>query len=176
MPHIFTYSTKRPVYAFFIHHFEQLIKSSCNIVKKIIYYFNIKGTLPSCCDKSNLNTPNIIIITTCNSYWTYCIIFINCNFDVLFSDLCSEFALKGHSFLFIQTVYEGQELNHPFGLCHYKNFLFWNEYRGGGIYKLDQNTKKATLLRNERPPIYEIRTYDAQQQQSTEHPELFLKN
>ncbi|XP_005162276.1 low-density lipoprotein receptor-related protein 1 isoform X2 [Danio rerio] len=64
-----------------------------------------------------------------------------------------------------RTVYEGQELNHPFGLCHHKNFLFWNEYRGGGIYKLDQNTKKATLLRNERPPIYEIRTYDAQQQQ-----------
>uniref|UniRef100_A0A671QVS2 Low density lipoprotein receptor-related protein 1Ab n=1 Tax=Sinocyclocheilus anshuiensis TaxID=1608454 RepID=A0A671QVS2_9TELE len=66
-----------------------------------------------------------------------------------------------------RTVYEGQELNHPFGLCHYKDFLFWNEYRSGGIYKLDQNTKKATLLRSERPPIYEIRTYDAQQQQIT---------
>uniref|UniRef100_A0A671R1X8 Low-density lipoprotein receptor-related protein 1-like n=1 Tax=Sinocyclocheilus anshuiensis TaxID=1608454 RepID=A0A671R1X8_9TELE len=66
-----------------------------------------------------------------------------------------------------RTVFEGQELNHPFGLCHYKNFLFWNEYRSGGIYKLDQNTKKATLLRSERPPIYEIRTYDAQQQQIT---------
>ncbi|XP_016139265.1 low-density lipoprotein receptor-related protein 1-like [Sinocyclocheilus grahami] len=66
-----------------------------------------------------------------------------------------------------RTVYEGQELNHPFGLCHYKDFLFWNEYRSGGIYKLDRNTKKATLLRSERPPIYEIRTYDAQQQQIT---------
>uniref|UniRef100_A0A672KNV7 LDL receptor related protein 1 n=1 Tax=Sinocyclocheilus grahami TaxID=75366 RepID=A0A672KNV7_SINGR len=66
-----------------------------------------------------------------------------------------------------RTVFEGQELNHPFGLCHYKNFLFWNEYRSGGIYKLDQNTKKVTLLRSERPPIYEIRTYDAQQQQSS---------
>uniref|UniRef100_A0A672KNX0 LDL receptor related protein 1 n=1 Tax=Sinocyclocheilus grahami TaxID=75366 RepID=A0A672KNX0_SINGR len=66
-----------------------------------------------------------------------------------------------------RTVFEGQELNHPFGLCHYKNFLFWNEYRSGGIYKLDQNTKKVTLLRSERPPIYEIRTYDAQQQQIT---------
>ncbi|KAI2649718.1 Low-density lipoprotein receptor-related protein 1 [Labeo rohita] len=65
------------------------------------------------------------------------------------------------------TVYEGQELNHPFGLCHYDNFLFWNEYRSGGIYKLDMKTKKTTLLRSERPPIYEIRTYDAQQQQIT---------
>ncbi|XP_063064253.1 low-density lipoprotein receptor-related protein 1 isoform X3 [Engraulis encrasicolus] len=65
------------------------------------------------------------------------------------------------------TVYEGHELTHAFGLSHYKNFLFWNEYRGGGIYKVDINTKNVTLLRNERPPIYEIRTYDAQQQQGS---------
>ncbi|XP_072571437.1 low-density lipoprotein receptor-related protein 1-like isoform X1 [Paramormyrops kingsleyae] len=66
-----------------------------------------------------------------------------------------------------KTVYEGQELNHAFGLCHYKHFLFWNEYRSGSIYKLDQQTKTVTLLRNERPPIFEIRTYDAQQQQGS---------
>ncbi|XP_053083242.1 low-density lipoprotein receptor-related protein 1 isoform X3 [Pangasianodon hypophthalmus] len=66
-----------------------------------------------------------------------------------------------------KTVYEGQELSHAFGLCHYKNFLFWNEYRSGSIYKLDQDTKAVTLLRNERPPIFEIRMYDAQQQQGT---------
>ncbi|MCJ8744680.1 hypothetical protein PDJAM_G00121580 [Pangasius djambal] len=66
-----------------------------------------------------------------------------------------------------KTVYEGQELSHAFGLCHYKNFLFWNEYRSGSIYKLDQDTKSVTLLRNERPPIFEIRMYDAQQQQGT---------
>ncbi len=93
--------------------------------------------------------------------------------DIIITTFQLECVLK-NTFLFIQTVYEGQELNHPFGLCHYKNLLFWNEYRSGGIYKLDQNTKKATLLRSERPPIYEIRTYDAQQQQSTEHPEHFF--
>ncbi|MGH0176164.1 UNVERIFIED_CONTAM: hypothetical protein FKN15_014726 [Acipenser sinensis] len=65
-----------------------------------------------------------------------------------------------------KTVYEGNELNHAFGLCHYNNFLFWNEYRSGSIYKLDQITKTVTLLRNERPPIFEIRMYDAQQQQA----------
>ncbi|KAG9353470.1 hypothetical protein JZ751_018069 [Albula glossodonta] len=64
-----------------------------------------------------------------------------------------------------KTVYEGQELNHAFGLCHYKHFLFWNEYRSGSIYKLDQITKTVTLLRNERPPIFEVRMYDARQQQ-----------
>ncbi|XP_077948257.1 low-density lipoprotein receptor-related protein 1 isoform X1 [Gasterosteus aculeatus] len=66
-----------------------------------------------------------------------------------------------------KTVYEGQELNHAFGLCHYKHFLFWNEYRSGSIYKLDTTTGIASLLRNERPPIFEIRMYDAQQQQDS---------
>ncbi|XP_016534121.1 low-density lipoprotein receptor-related protein 1-like isoform X3 [Poecilia formosa] len=66
-----------------------------------------------------------------------------------------------------KTVYEGQELNHAFGLCHYSHFLFWNEYRSGSIYKLDTTTGTATLLRNERPPIFEIRMYDAQQQQGS---------
>ncbi|XP_030279710.1 low-density lipoprotein receptor-related protein 1-like isoform X1 [Sparus aurata] len=66
-----------------------------------------------------------------------------------------------------KVVYEGQELNHAFGLCHYKQFLFWNEYRGGSIYKLDHVTKTVTLLRNERPPIFEIRVYDAHQQQGS---------
>ncbi|RVE72792.1 hypothetical protein OJAV_G00041090 [Oryzias javanicus] len=66
-----------------------------------------------------------------------------------------------------KTVYEGQELNHAFGLCHYKHFLFWNEYRSGSIFKLDTSTGIATLLRNERPPIFEIRMYDAQQQQGS---------
>uniref|UniRef100_H3DAP4 LDL receptor related protein 1 n=1 Tax=Tetraodon nigroviridis TaxID=99883 RepID=H3DAP4_TETNG len=65
-----------------------------------------------------------------------------------------------------KTVYEGQELIHAFGLCHYKHFLFWNEYRSGSIYKLDSTTGTVTLLRSERPPIFEIRMYDAQQQQA----------
>uniref|UniRef100_A0A452GR76 EGF-like domain-containing protein n=1 Tax=Gopherus agassizii TaxID=38772 RepID=A0A452GR76_9SAUR len=64
-----------------------------------------------------------------------------------------------------KIVYEGPELNHAFGLCHYSSFLFWTEYRSGSIYRLDQVSKAVTLLRNERPPIFEIRMYDAQQQQ-----------
>lgn len=68
-------------------------------------------------------------------------------------------------FLPVQIVYDGTELNHAFGLCHYGKFLFWTEYRSGSIYRLDQVTKAVTLLRNERPPIFEIRMYDAQQQQ-----------
>ncbi|GLD64343.1 low-density lipoprotein receptor-related protein 1-like protein [Lates japonicus] len=43
-----------------------------------------------------------------------------------------------------KTVY-GQELNHAFGLCHYKHFLFWNEYQKG-IYKLDTTTANPSYV------------------------------
>lgn len=68
-------------------------------------------------------------------------------------------------------MYEGPELNHAFGLCHHGNYLFWTEYRSGSVYRLERGADSApptvTLLRSERPPIFEIRMYDAQQQQGT---------
>lgn len=68
-------------------------------------------------------------------------------------------------------MYEGPELNHAFGLCHHGNYLFWTEYRSGSVYRLERGTGGTppivTLLRSERPPIFEIRMYDAQQQQGT---------
>lgn len=68
-------------------------------------------------------------------------------------------------------MYEGPELNHAFGLCHHGNYLFWTEYRSGSVYRLERGAGSApptvTLLRSERPPIFEIRMYDAQQQQGT---------
>ncbi|XP_078394216.1 low-density lipoprotein receptor-related protein 1-like, partial [Cetorhinus maximus] len=66
-----------------------------------------------------------------------------------------------------RSVYERGELSHPFGFTHYGNFLFWTEYRSGNIYRLDLASKVVTLLRSERPPTFEIRMYDAQQQQGT---------
>uniref|UniRef100_UPI00398F174B low-density lipoprotein receptor-related protein 1-like n=1 Tax=Pristiophorus japonicus TaxID=55135 RepID=UPI00398F174B len=66
-----------------------------------------------------------------------------------------------------RAVYERGELSHPFGFTHYGNYLFWTEYRSGNIYRFDQTTKVVTLLRSERPPTFEIRMYDAQQQQGT---------
>jgi integrin beta 2 len=75
-----------------------------------------------------------------------------------------------------QMVYEGSELNHAFGLCHYKHFLFWNEYRGGSIFKLDTTTSTVTLLRNERPPLFEIRVYDAHQQQGNFNGKYYMDN
>lgn len=72
-------------------------------------------------------------------------------------------------------MYEGPELNHAFGLCHYSSFLFWTEYRSGSIYRLDQASKVVSLLRNERPPIFEIRMYDAQQQQGAGAASAWLR-
>lgn len=66
---------------------------------------------------------------------------------------------------FDQTVYEGEKLNHAIGLCHHGDFLFWNEYHTGNIYRLDQKSKEVTLLHNERRPIFQIHMYDAQLQQ-----------
>lgn len=68
-------------------------------------------------------------------------------------------------------MYEGPELNHAFGLCHHGNYLFWTEYRSGSVYRLERGVGSVpptvVLLRSERPPIFEIRMYDAQQQQGT---------
>ncbi|XP_058529110.1 prolow-density lipoprotein receptor-related protein 1 isoform X2 [Ochotona princeps] len=68
-----------------------------------------------------------------------------------------------------KIVYEGPELNHAFGLCHHGNYLFWTEYRSGSVYRLERGVGSVpptvVLLRSERPPIFEIRMYDAQQQQ-----------
>uniref|UniRef100_UPI00358E1ABB prolow-density lipoprotein receptor-related protein 1 isoform X2 n=1 Tax=Myxine glutinosa TaxID=7769 RepID=UPI00358E1ABB len=60
-----------------------------------------------------------------------------------------------------KVVYDGPELNHPFGLTHHGNFLFWSEYRRGTIYRLDQTTRNATVLRIERPPVFHMRVYNS---------------
>ncbi|RXN00434.1 Low-density lipoprotein receptor-related protein 1B [Acipenser ruthenus] len=63
------------------------------------------------------------------------------------------------------VVYNGKELNHPFGISHYRNYIFWTDYMNGSIFQLDLLTKNVTLLRSERPPLFVLRVYDAQHQQ-----------
>ncbi|XP_078716677.1 prolow-density lipoprotein receptor-related protein 1-like isoform X3 [Lampetra fluviatilis] len=65
-----------------------------------------------------------------------------------------------------KVVYDGQELSHPFGLTHHGHNIFWTEYRLGTVYRYDTISRNTTVLRNERPPIFEIRTYDREQQKS----------
>uniref|UniRef100_A0A8D2ZZH8 EGF-like domain-containing protein n=1 Tax=Scophthalmus maximus TaxID=52904 RepID=A0A8D2ZZH8_SCOMX len=63
------------------------------------------------------------------------------------------------------VVYNGKELNHPFGISHYRNFIFWTEYMNASVFQLDLSASDVTLLRSERPPLFGLRVYDAQSQQ-----------
>uniref|UniRef100_A0A8C7X7I9 Low density lipoprotein receptor-related protein 1Bb n=1 Tax=Oryzias sinensis TaxID=183150 RepID=A0A8C7X7I9_9TELE len=63
------------------------------------------------------------------------------------------------------VVYRGKELNHPFGISHYGDFIFWTEYMNASVFQLDLSTGDVTLLRSERPPLFGLRVYDAQSQQ-----------
>lgn len=65
----------------------------------------------------------------------------------------------------LQVVYSGKELNHPFGISHYRNFIFWTEYMNASVFQLDLTNSDITLLRSERPPLFGLRVYDAQSQQ-----------
>ncbi|CAG10095.1 unnamed protein product [Tetraodon nigroviridis] len=63
------------------------------------------------------------------------------------------------------VVYNGKELNHPFGISHYRNYIFWTEYMNASVFQLELSTGDVTLLRSERPPLFGLRVYDAQSQQ-----------
>lgn len=71
-----------------------------------------------------------------------------------------------HVCLFMsQVVYNGKELNHPFGISHYRNYIFWTEYMNASVFQLELPTGDVTPLRSERPPLFGLRVYDAQSQQ-----------
>ncbi|XP_043929607.1 low-density lipoprotein receptor-related protein 1B, partial [Protopterus annectens] len=65
------------------------------------------------------------------------------------------------------VVYNGKELNHPFGLSHYKNFIYWTDYMNGSIFRFELITKNVTLIRRERPPLFGLQIFDAQKQQGS---------
>ncbi|KAJ8247101.1 hypothetical protein GJAV_G00258730 [Gymnothorax javanicus] len=63
------------------------------------------------------------------------------------------------------VVYDGKELNHPFGISYYQNRIFWTDYMNASIFQLDLSTGEVTLMRSEKPPLFGLRVYDAQGQQ-----------
>nr|KAF6353583.1 hypothetical protein mPipKuh1_010497 [Pipistrellus kuhlii] len=68
-----------------------------------------------------------------------------------------------------KVVYSGKELNHPFGLSHHGNYVFWTDYMNGSIFQLDLITNTVTLLRQERPPLFGLQIYDPRKQQGIKH-------
>lgn len=86
------------------------------------------------------------------------------SFDPLLQ-LCPQLLLTSMLFSVTQVVYNGKELNHPFGISHYRNSIFWTEYMNASIFQLDLLSGEVTLLRSERPPLFGLRVFDAQSQQ-----------
>nr|XP_033800021.1 low-density lipoprotein receptor-related protein 1B [Geotrypetes seraphini] len=64
-----------------------------------------------------------------------------------------------------KVVYSGKELNHPFGLSHHGQFIFWTDYMNGSIFQLDLTSGNVTLLRSEKPPLFGLQIYDLRKQQ-----------
>ncbi|KAM3855508.1 LOW QUALITY PROTEIN: low-density lipoprotein receptor-related protein 1B [Vipera latastei] len=64
-----------------------------------------------------------------------------------------------------KVVYSGKELNHPFGLSHHRNYIFWTDYMNGSIFQLDLMSRNVTLLKSERSPLFGLQIYDLQKQQ-----------
>ncbi|KAK2516157.1 hypothetical protein Q9233_013857 [Columba guinea] len=64
-----------------------------------------------------------------------------------------------------KVVYNGKDLNHPFGLSHHGNYIYWTDYMNGSIFQLDLVTRNVTLLRSERPPLFGLQIYDPRKQQ-----------
>ncbi|XP_048876028.1 low-density lipoprotein receptor-related protein 1B-like isoform X1 [Brienomyrus brachyistius] len=63
------------------------------------------------------------------------------------------------------VVYNGRELNHPYGISVYRNHVFWTDYMNASIFQLDMSSGNVTLLRSERPPLFGLQVYDAERQQ-----------
>uniref|UniRef100_A0A8C9TUU4 Low density lipoprotein receptor-related protein 1Ba n=1 Tax=Scleropages formosus TaxID=113540 RepID=A0A8C9TUU4_SCLFO len=63
------------------------------------------------------------------------------------------------------VVYNGKELNHPYGISLHRNYVFWTDYMNASIFQLDLSSGDVTLLRSEKPPLFGLQVYDAQRQQ-----------
>ena len=59
----------------------------------------------------------------------------------------------------------GNELTHPFGVAHYKQWMFWSDYHKGEIYRYNMTNSKANpeLMRT-GGMMFELRVYDAEAQ------------
>lgn len=77
--------------------------------------------------------------------------------------------LKQFNVNHLQVVYSGKELNHPFGLSHHRNYIFWTDYMNGSIFQLDLMSRNVTLLKSERSPLFGLQIYDLQKQQGIEN-------
>ncbi|XP_039297489.1 low-density lipoprotein receptor-related protein 1 isoform X2 [Nilaparvata lugens] len=66
-----------------------------------------------------------------------------------------------------QVVFDGPQLDHPFSMSYYQNYLFWTEFQKGNIQRLDLSNKSLDTLYTENLPLFEIKVYDANAHQDS---------
>ncbi|XP_029850375.2 prolow-density lipoprotein receptor-related protein 1 [Ixodes scapularis] len=59
-----------------------------------------------------------------------------------------------------QVLVEGEHLDHPYGLAHFGNFVFWTEFQKGHVLRWDALTGNISRLKTENPPLFELRFFD----------------
>ncbi|XP_071495091.1 low-density lipoprotein receptor-related protein 1-like [Diadema antillarum] len=84
-----------------------------------------------------------------------------------FYDRISSIPLSGNGTVNV-IVSSAPNLKHPFGITHYKDIVFWSEYRTGFIYRYDtkQQTEAPVSLRK-GGLLFEIKLYDPNTQTGT---------
>ena len=61
----------------------------------------------------------------------------------------------------IQEPIVYRQLNHPFGVTHYKDIIFWSEYRTGYIYRYDTTkTSSDPVALRKGGLVFELKLYD----------------
>jgi hypothetical protein len=58
------------------------------------------------------------------------------------------------------VLFEGKQLDHPYGLAYFDNYLFWAEFQNGTIQRLHLPNKTLETLSVENPPLFELRVFD----------------
>lgn len=57
-------------------------------------------------------------------------------------------------------VFQGNQLDHPYGLAFFDDFLFWTEFQKGTVQSYNLVNKSLATLTTENPPLFEIRVFD----------------
>ncbi|XP_034243195.1 prolow-density lipoprotein receptor-related protein 1 isoform X1 [Thrips palmi] len=62
-----------------------------------------------------------------------------------------------------KVIFDKAPMEHPYGLAHSDNFLYWTEFQNGTVQRLnmtDLNNLTVTTLSVENHPLYELRVFD----------------
>uniref|UniRef100_A0A6Q2Z9X6 EGF-like domain-containing protein n=1 Tax=Esox lucius TaxID=8010 RepID=A0A6Q2Z9X6_ESOLU len=122
--------------------------------------------------EGDMSHPRAIVVDPLNSTMYWCDAYYD-HIEKIYLNgtgrqVSEAFSSGPYSTIFISislVVYNGKQLNHPFGISHFRNSIFWTEYMNASVFQLDITSGDVTLLRSERPPLFGLRVYDAQSQQ-----------